>query len=93
MRSATHRAGYDTFLEYMGSTPIMADVRIVILLMPCCCVFFFNHCVLFCPFFYFPYVLLYVLDLPRLNTPLVSSDIFSCVLFHKLIDMIIFQNI
>ena len=60
--SAIHRAGSDTFVEHMGSTPIFTGVRIIVLLMPCCWFFcrslfifllFFSirHCIV-CPSIY-----------------------------------------
>ena len=88
--SATNRAGSDTFLEHMGSTPIFAGVRIVILLMPCCWVFFVDHCLSFCPFFQFAIVLYVLRFTTSLNTPLVPSNCFPMFFCQKLIDMISF---
>jgi hypothetical protein len=87
---ATHRAGSDTFLEHMGSTPIFTGVRIVVLLMPSCWFFFVDHCLSFCPFLHFAIVLYVLRFTTSLNTPLVPSNLFPMYFLYKLIDMISF---
>ena len=87
--SATHRARSETFLEHMGSTPIFAGVRIIVLLMSCCW-FFCRSLFIFLPFFHFAIVLYFLRFTTYLNTPLVLSNFFPMYFCQKLIDMISF---
>ena len=79
-RSATHRAGSATFLEHMGSTPIFACVRTVVLLMPCCCFFLQIIVYLVAFFFHFGNVLFYVLRFITSLYPYGTFKLFSYVL-------------
>ena len=87
--SAIHRAGSDTFVEHMGSTPIFTGVRIIVLLMPCCW-FFCRSLFIFLPFFHFAIVLHVLRFTTSLNTTLVPSNFFPMYFCQKLIDMISF---